>query len=157
MTDWAIVATAGITAAAGLGGAFIGFIAVRQQVGSEERRELWRAGEQRRNERKEVYRTTLNLLSDWLWDSESPGNDYDVVRSFTKPFVHAANDVRIYGSVDAVAAIDQMQAILQRMNEIDDGRTEAMAVLWGELETALGKLFDAARHDVGPTLEDHRR
>ena len=111
MTDWAVVATAGITAAAGLGGALIGFIAVRQQVGSEERRELWRAAEQRRNERKEVYRTTLNLLSDWLWDSESPASDYDVVRSFTKPFVHAANDVRIYGSVEAVAAIDQMQAI----------------------------------------------
>ena len=95
-------------------GAWIGLLAGRQQSKSEDARQRAVRAQTRRDERKAAYGVATNLIADWLWDAENPQPDYDVIQSFTKPFVHAANAVRIYSSDDARDAIDRFQEVPNR-------------------------------------------
>jgi hypothetical protein len=156
-TDVTVVATAAISAAAAVGGAWIGLLAGRQQSKSEDARQRAVRAQTRRDERKAAYGVATDLIADWLWDAENPRPDYDVIQSFTKPFVHAANAVRIYGSDDALAAIDRFQNALVGVNQLNDNPNPTDAdtkEVWDEVNAALSAFFDAARADVGPAGED---
>jgi hypothetical protein len=156
-TDVTVVATTAITAAAAVGGAWIGLLAGRQQIKAEDSRQRWLKAQARRDERKEAYGVAINLITDWLWDSEYPPPDYNVLEVFTKPFVHAAAAVRVYGSDRAFAAIDRFQSALEGVNNLGDGREpshDETEAAWKEIYAATDEFFDAARADVGPTTED---
>ena len=156
-TDVTVVATSAISAAAAVSGAWIGLLAGRQQIKAEDTRQRWVKAQARRDERKEAYAVAINLITDWMWDAKYPPEGYSVMSAFTKPFVHAASAVRVYGSDRAFAAIDRFQGALVRLNEIDDQpdptKDETESV-WNEINAAIDEFFDAARADVGPETED---
>jgi hypothetical protein len=157
MADLTVVGATAITAAAGVGGAWIGLLAGRQQISAEDRRQRWLEGQRRRDERKEAYRTAIDLIADWYWDMSYPPPDYHVVRVFTKPFVHAANAVRVYGSDRALQAVDRFQRGLNKLNELQDEpdpSQEAITAVWDPIDEAFRDLFEAAREDVGPSAAD---
>jgi hypothetical protein len=157
MTDTTVVATTAITAAAGVGGAWIGMLAGRHQIRAEDRRQRWLEAQRRRDERKQAYQVAIDLIADWFWDTDSPPADYDVLTSFTKPFVHAANAVRVYGSDRALAAIDRFQTGLTGFNAVQDSaepNEQEVEAVWSELGAAFLDLFEAARSDVGPSADD---
>jgi hypothetical protein len=161
-TDVTVVATTAITAAAAVGGAWIGLLAGRQQIKAEDSRQRWLKAQARRDERKEAYAVAINLITDWMWDTKytHAPKGYDVLNVFTKPFVHAASAVRVYGSDRASTAIDRFQGTLVRLNQLDDKpnptQDEAESV-WNEVNAAIDDFFDAARADVGPETEDRIR
>jgi hypothetical protein len=158
-SDWIVVATTAITGAGAVGGAWIGLLAGRQQIKAEDSRQRWLKAQARRDERKQVYGVAINLITDWYWDSNHPPPDYDVINVFTKPFVHAAAAVRVYGSDQASAAIDRFQEALIRMNQLNDTPNcsgEEAESIRGEIFAALDEFFIAARADVGPVTEDFR-
>lgn len=155
--DVTVVATAAISAAAAVGGAWIGLLAGRQQIRAEDARQREARAQTRRDERKSAYGVAFNLISDWLWDNQYPPPGYDVLESFTKPFVHSANAVRIYGSDDAFDATERFQDALGGLNEVSDdpNPTEAKKEqAWGKVYEALNEFFAAARADVGPVDEE---
>jgi hypothetical protein len=82
-TDVTVVATTAITAAAAVGGAWIGLLAGRQQIKAEDGRQRWLKAQARRDERKEAYGVAINLISDWRWDTIVPPEGYDVMEAFT--------------------------------------------------------------------------
>jgi hypothetical protein len=156
-TDVTVVATTAITAAAAVGGAWIGLLAGRQQIKAEDGRQRWLKAQTRRDERKEAYRVAIDLIADWRWDTIVPPPDYDVMETFSKPFVHAANAVRVYGSDQAFAAIERIQDALMRVNDLNlkpDPSAEEAKSVWEEVDAAIGEFFDAARADVGPSAQD---
>jgi hypothetical protein len=155
--DVTVVATAAISAAAAVGGAWIGLLAGRQQIRAEDARQREQRTQTRRDERKAAYGVVLDLISDWYWDDQYPPPGYDVLQSFTKPFVHAANAVRVYGSDDAFKATERFQNAVGGVNQVRENPnpTEAeVAAVWQEVWDALGEFFAAARADVGPRDED---
>jgi hypothetical protein len=156
-SDVTVVATAAISAAAAVGGAWIGLLAGRQQIRAEDARQRAGRAQARRDERKAAYGVALDLITDWLWDTRYPPPGYDVLVSFTKPFVHAANAVRVYGSDQAFKAVERFQAALDGLNDLNDkpDATDAEAgQVWEEVYAALDDVFDSARADVGPAAED---
>lgn len=147
MFDATVVVATAITAVVGLAGIGAQARISRRQLDAERDRHIADAAAQRRNERQEAYVSILDLLADFGWDSEFPPKNYDVVLSFTKPFLHAANRVRLYGSPAAIAAVYQLQLAFAALNRRDTGTsnlfrkgTEAFTL--------------AARDDVGPRPED---
>ena len=155
--DLTVVATAAISAGAAVGGAWIGLLAGRQQIRAEDRRQREQRAQARRDERKAAYGVAIDLITDWIWDESYPPPGYDVLASFTKPFVHAASAVRVYGSDDAFVAIERFQGAVEGLNRVreDPNATDADAErAWGEIDAALGQFFEAARDDVGPHAED---
>jgi hypothetical protein len=160
--DVTVVATGVIAAVATVAGASVGLVAGKQQRMAEDRRQFWLEAQRRRDERRAAYRTVLDLITDWQWDTSYPPADYDLIASFTKPFVHAANDIRVYGSEDALRAVDKFQRALARRNALDsDARPEVAEATQqdrnavdGEIWSAFEELVNAARADVGPTRED---
>jgi hypothetical protein len=147
VTDVTVIATAAISGGVGLTAALMQMLTNIRQTDAERDRHTADAKAQRRGERQAAYISIMDLLADFGWDSAFPTEGYNVVEAFNKPFLHAANRVRLYGSPAAIAAIDRIQEGLAAMN-----RTDAAA----------GALFDeganaftiAAREDVGPRQED---
>jgi hypothetical protein len=119
MFDVTVVATAAIAGGVGLTAAVMQARTSWRQVDAERARHTADAVAQRRNERREAYVSIADLVVDFGWDSDLPGKKYDVVESFNKPFLHAANRVRLYGSPAAIAAVDQIQQGLSAMNRDD--------------------------------------
>jgi hypothetical protein len=155
--DVTIIATAAISAGAAVAGSWIGLLAGRQQIRAEDARQREQRAQVRRDERKAVYGVAIDLITDWLWDESYPPPAFDVLVSFTKPFVHAANAVRIYGSDDAFKAVERFQGAVEGLNQVrEDPKATATDgdKAWAEIDAALGQFFDAARDDVGPHTED---
>jgi len=147
MFDVTVVATAAITGGVGLAAAWMQALTSRRQVDAERDRHTADAVALRRSERQQAYASILDLLTDFGWDSAFPSKNYNVVESFTKPFLHAANRVRLYGSPAAIAAIYQIQQGLAAMNR---GDTAA----WDLFNKGAEAFTTAARGDVGPRPED---
>jgi hypothetical protein len=145
--DVTVIATAAISGGVGLTAALMQMLTNFRLSDAERDRHAADATAARRSERQAAYISVMDLLVDFGWDSAFPGKEYNVVESFNKPFLHAANRVRLYGSPAAIAAVDQIQTGLAAMNHADP---------------AAGDLFNrgvddfaiAAREDVGPRPED---
>jgi len=147
MVDATVVATAAITGGVGLSAALMQMLTNFRQMDAERDRHTADVKAQRRSERQAAYVSVMDLLVDFGWDSEFPGHDYNVVESFNKPFLHAANRVRLYGSPAAIAAIDQIQKGLAAMNR-DSSEAEDLFYKGADAFTT------AAREDVGPRSDD---
>jgi hypothetical protein len=145
--DVTVIATAAITGGVGLAAALMQMRTNIRQADAERDRHMADTQAQRRSERQAAYISVMDLLVDFGWDSAFPDEDYNVAESFNKPFLHAANQVRLYGSPATVAAIDQIQEGLAAMNR-DDPAAESLFRRGGDAFTL------AAREDVGPRSED---
>jgi hypothetical protein len=94
-------------------------------------------------------------LNDFSWDLETGDPDYDVVKAFSKPFVRVASRIRIYGSPESVAAVDEIQRGLHLSNVSSDEQSSTDA--WTTIFAGFDLLFEAARNDVGPKPDDELR
>jgi hypothetical protein len=153
MADTGIVIAAVSAAFSGAAGAFVGAFATLRAANLETKRTILEYRLRRRSERQETYKVAIDLLTDWGWQGSIP--NYDVVREFNIPFVHAANHVRVYGSPASIAAMDEIQegiALLNRANEtkLAEAYAEAYKAIW----EAHSHFVIAARADVGPRKED---
>jgi hypothetical protein len=153
MADVTVIATAAISGSVGLAAAGLQAWTGRRQVDAETERQRLQYTRARREDRQKAYQTAIDLVSDFMWDSAEPPAKYDVVATFTKPFVHAANSVRVYGSPQSIAAIDGIQGALAELNSA--GTDEEKATAWNSLRAAFDRLVDAARTDVGPGPDEH--
>jgi len=145
--DVTVIATAAISGGVGLTAALMQMLTNFRQTDAERDRHTADAKAQRRSERQAAYISAMDLLVDFGWDSAFPGEGYNVVESFNKPFLHAANRVRLYGSPAAVAAIDQIQEGLAAMNRTDSAAQDLF-------NKGANAFTIAARDDVGPRTED---
>lgn len=152
MADLTVIATAAISGGVGFGAAWLQAGAGRHAVDAERARQHETDAAARRRERQKAYQRMLDVLMDWSWNAGYAGRDYDVVEQFNKPFLAAANRVRMYGSPRSVAAVDAIQEAIAQLNHAEGDAAETAA-----RETLLSSfdgLFDAARADVGPRPED---
>jgi len=110
----------------------------------------WEVELRRRDSRLETYQKAIDLLTDFGWRSND--KDYDVVHEFSIPFVRAANRVRVHGSPASVAAMDEVQLALDKMNHAKtESEKEAADIAFN---AGLDDLVIAARDDVGPEKVD---
>jgi hypothetical protein len=138
-----IGATAAVIAACF--GLYQGYLATLQST--------WEVELRRRDSRLETYQKAIDLLTDFSWRSDD--KDYDVVHEFSIPFVRAANRVRVHGSPASVAAMDEVQRALDKMNHAKtDSEKKAADIAF---DVGLDDLVIAARDDVGPKKEDGLR
>src|SRR5262249_27462393 len=140
MTDIAVIGAAAIS----------GGVAICAQLVTSWTRKA-EAREKRRSERQTTYLMTMDLVTDWGWESDEPG--YDVERRFSLPFVRASNRVRLYGSPASVAAIDDMQRGLNLLNKAQRGDGDSAAA-YKAIYAAYDKFVIAAREDVGPREDE---
>ncbi len=152
MADVTIIATAAISGGIGLAAAGLQAGTTRRQITLETRGKKHQEAEERRRERRAVYEAAMDLLSDFLWDVEAAGSDYDVVTQFTKPFLRVANRIRIYGSPESVAAIDEIQRGFAVPNAASDEQASVSA--WATVNRGIDLLYESARNDVGPREDD---
>jgi hypothetical protein len=145
--DVTVIATAAITGGVGLTAALMQMLTNFRQSNAERDRHEADAKAQRRSERQAAYISVMDLLVDFGWDSAFPSRKYNVVESFNKPFLHAANRVRLYGSPAAIAAIDKIQTGLAAMNNADQAAGDLF-------NSGVDDFAIAARDDVGPRPED---
>ena len=151
MTDVTVIATTAITGAVAVLTAGIGYLAGARQAHAEDTRQRLEFATRRRDERRDAYQAMADLLTDFGWSSYAEGQQ-DVVEHFNKPFLRAANRVRLYGGPGAIAAIDRIQGALRQMNEAEGPEAEQLAN--AVFYEAVDALFTAAREDVGPRPED---
>lgn len=152
MIDLTIVATAAISGGIALAAAGLQARTSLRQMSMEEHKQEHMEAEQRRLDRRKVYEAAIDLLSDYSWDSDDPRAQADVVDRFTKPFVQMANRMRIYGSPESVAAVDEIQRGFALLNNAADD--PAIANAWITVNTGIDRLYEAARTDVGPRPQD---
>jgi hypothetical protein len=114
------------------------------------RQNAWEVELRRRDSRLETYQKAIDLLTDFGWRSND--KDYDVVHEFSIPFVRAANRVRVHGSPASVAAMDEVQRALDKMNHAKTESEQNAAET--AFDVGLDDLVIAARDDVGPKKED---
>jgi len=138
----AIIAGTAAVLAAGFG-LFQGELGNRQNT--------WEAELRRRDSRLETYQKAIDLLTDFGW-RRSNDKDYDVVHEFSIPFVRAANRVRVHGSPASVAAMDEVQLALDKMNHAKTESEKKAADI--AFNAGLDDLVIAARDDVGPEKVD---
>jgi hypothetical protein len=150
MFDATVVATAAITGGVGLAAALIQARTSWRQMDAERDRHTADAVAQRRTDRQQAYLLALDLLTDFGWDAGL--KRYDVVESFNKPFLHAANRVRLYGSPAAIGAIAKIQDGFAALNDADGD--SAVASAQELVSRGMDEFADAARDDVGPRPED---
>ena len=152
--DLTVVVTAAITGCVGLAGAAIQARLSRQQLRASEQSKIADEVSVRRLERREVYVTMLDLLSDFSWD----GAGEDVVDTFSKPFVRVATRVRIQGSPAAIAALDEVQYGLAMFNAVGDPPIEKeLDAAWKRIGGGTDAFYAAAREEFGPRPEDGLR
>jgi predicted nicotinamide N-methyase len=150
MFDATVVATAAITGGVGLAAALIQARTSWRQMDAERDRHTADAVTQRRTDRQQAYLLALDLLTDFGWDAGL--RRYNVVEAFNKPFLHAANRVRLYGSPAAIAAIASIQDGFAALNDADGDPTIASAQEL--ISQGMDDFANAARDDVGPRPED---
>lgn len=150
MFDATVVATAAITGGVGLAAALIQARTSWRQMDAERDRHTADAVAQRRTDRQQAYLVALDLLTDFGWDTSQ--QQYDVTESFNKPFLHAANRVRLYGSPAAIAAVTKIQDGFAALADADGD--PAIASAQELLNQGMDDLANAARDDVGPRPED---
>jgi hypothetical protein len=115
-----------------------------------DRQNTWQEELRRRDSRLETYQKAIDLLTDYQWRSDE--KNIDVVHEFSIPFVRAANRVRVHGSPASVAAMDEVQLALAKINHAKtDSEKDAADIAY---KAGLDHLVDAARDDVGPKKED---
>ena len=150
MTADTSVLAAVIAAAASIGAAVTALLGNLYMATAETRRRRTEAQIERRKERKEAYLAAIDLMTDWQWRLDDP--KFDVVRDFSILFVRSATRVRLYGSPASIAAVDEIQEGLAKLNRARDetGRAGAQETIG----TALDHLVIAARADVGPRDDD---
>jgi hypothetical protein len=149
VTDWTVLGSAFIAGGAALGGAAL-------QGRGEGRRSAREEAQTRRKDRQAAYAAALDVFSDFLWDAPYASSEYDVLASFTKPFVHAANAVHVHGTPAVVAVIDRIQTQLTELNRLfEDGKTwhEAFSSEYDTFGALFEELVQAARNDVGPLAD----
>jgi hypothetical protein len=152
MTDLTLIATAAISGGIGLAAAGLQAGTSRRQMSLEAHSKAHQEAEERRGERRKVYEAAADLLGDFGWDREVDAVGYDVVNTFTKPFIGIASRIRIYGSPESVAAIDEIQRGLTLLNASSDQPSSSGA--WSTINHGIDLLFEAARNDVGPKPDD---
>lgn len=114
------------------------------------RQKTWEVELRRHDERLETYQKAIDLLTDFGW--RYGDKSYDIKQAFTIPFVRAANRVRVHGSPDSVAAMDEIQVGFAKWN---DARTDSERnASFNAIQVGLDHLVDAARDDVGPKPVD---
>jgi hypothetical protein len=123
-------------------GVYQGYVAARQST--------WEVELRRRDNRLETYQKAIDLLTDFAFRSND--KDYDVEHEFSIPFVRAANRVRVHGSPASVAAMDEVQRALAKMNHAKS-ESEQNATITA-FNVGLDDLIIATRDDVGPKKED---
>jgi hypothetical protein len=151
MTDVTVIATTAITGGVAVLTAGIGYLAGARQVQAEDARQRLEFATRRREERRDAYQAMADLLTDYGWSAYTAE---DVATAFNKPFLHAANRVRLYGSPRAVAAVDAIQLAFAEMHAAQDAGEEAQSRAADAFDRAMDALYRAAREDVGPRPED---
>lgn len=116
-----------------------------------DRQNTWEAELRRRDSRLETYQKAIDLLTDFGWRIRGD-KPYDIENEFTIPFVRAANRVRVHGSPASVAAMDEVQRALDKMNHAKTESERNAAEI--AFNVGLDDLVIAARDDVGPKKED---
>lgn len=150
MADITVIATAAVSGAVGILSAFVGAYATTRVAKLEALRKNREYQQARRSERQGTYQAAIDLLTDWGWRTGE--SNFDVVREFTLPFVRCANRVRVYGSPASIAAIDEIQGGLAKLNAAQtEAETEAA---YTQIAIGHDHLVMAARADVGPRPED---
>lgn len=146
-----IIGTTAISGAIAVLVAGVGAFTTTHVANVETNRKILEYQLKRRSERQETYQTAIDLLSELDW-RQAYDRKYDVVRDFTMPFLRAANRVRVYGSPESVAAMDEIQDGFAKRNSAK-GESEREAA---EKAIRLGgdHLFMAARADVGPRIKE---
>jgi hypothetical protein len=168
LADFTVIVTAAITGSIGLSAAGLQTRVTRRQIDAETERQHWAQVQTRRVDRREAYLDAINLINDWTWDETDPPRGYHVVQQFSKPFNHAAAAIRIYGSPEAIAAIDTVQTGLAKLNAARDAQLNAtdddgeaadqqLDAAWDLINSGRDALVNAARADVGPGPDDALR
>jgi hypothetical protein len=155
MIDATLIATAAISGGIGLAAAGLQAATSRRQMSLEATSKVHQEAEERRQERRKVYEAATDLLTDFGWDLEADERGYDVVKAFTKPFVRVASRIRIYGSPESVAAVDEIQLGFALLNRSSD--EASLSGAWTTINHGIDLLFEAARNDVGPKSDDELR
>jgi hypothetical protein len=152
MTDkGTLLATAAISGIVGILGAVIAAFATAHVADLENRQKNFEYVLKRRHERQEAYQTAIDLLNDFHWRI-AYDRRFDVVRDFNLPFLHAAGKLRVYGSPESIAAMDEVMEAIAKLNtakEKKEREAAGAALMQGE-----DHLTSAARADVGPRQED---
>jgi hypothetical protein len=146
-----VIAAAAISGTVGILAALVGTFGSVYVKDVEVRQKNQEYQLKRRAERQESYQAAIDLLTDMQWRT---GNDtrFDMVRDFTIPFIHAANKMRVYGSPESIAAIDELQEAFARSNRAKDKSEREAAIT--AISVGQDHLVTAARTDVGPRKED---
>jgi hypothetical protein len=147
MADVSGIAANAITGAVAIVTSAIGAFATAYVA----RQKRWELLQRRRDERREVYKTAIDLLSDLGW-REGRDPEFDVERDFSRPFVRAINGVRLYGSPESVAAADELQDAFHKSNNAKSEKAREIAA--AAIQRGHDRLVIAARADVGPRRED---
>jgi hypothetical protein len=147
MTDnVTVIAAAAISGTVGVVAALVGAFASAHVKDVEVSQKNQEYQLKRRAERQETYQTAIDLLTDMQWRA-SCDFQFDMVRDFTIPFIHTANKMRVYGSPESIAAMDEIQEAFSRSNRAMEKseREAAMAAL----SVGQDHFVTAARTDVG--------
>jgi hypothetical protein len=151
MTDVTVIATTAITGGVAVLTAGIGYLTGLRQAHAEDARQRLELATRRREERRDAYQAMADLLTDYGW------SDYtaeDVATLFNKPFLHAANRVRLLGSPRAIAAVDDIQLAFAEMHAAQGAGDEAQSRAAAAFDRGMDALYTAAREDIGPRPED---
>jgi uncharacterized protein with von Willebrand factor type A (vWA) domain len=149
-----LLATAAISGIVGILGATIAAFATAHVADMENQQKSIEYVLKRRHERQEAYQAAIDLLNDFHWRIAYDPH-FDVVRDFNLPFLHASGRMRVYGSPESIAAVDEVMEALTKLNEGKDKKEREAAnaaLIRGE-----DHLTAAARADVGPRQEDGLR
>jgi hypothetical protein len=142
-----------IAAGASLGAAAAAWFGNYYGANAETRRRQTEYQLERRKERKEAYLNAIDLVTDWQWYEGR--TDFDVENDFSMPFVRSATRIRLYGSPASIAAVDEIQEGLHKLNEANKAQDEeACTAAYKAIDIALDHLVIAAREDVGPKDDD---
>jgi hypothetical protein len=152
-SDTSLIASL-IAAGASLGAAAAAWFGNYYGANAETRRRQLEHQLERRRERKEAYLKAIDLVTDWQW-REQYDPDFDILKDFTILFVRSATRIRLYGSPVSIAAVDEIQEGLHKLNEANEKQNEgAGTAAYKAIGIALDHLVIAARADVGSQDDD---
>jgi hypothetical protein len=108
MPDWTIVATAGISAASGIGGAALGFLgAIRQGQSDTERLRAQHIEDERRH-RQGVYHDLIDHLHAFNRMASEDVMSEAEFAEWEPRFVHLVNGVRLFGGTSVAEAAGEL-------------------------------------------------
>jgi hypothetical protein len=158
VTDWTTIATAAIAGAAGLSGAFLGYLGSRLQTKAETERFAKQLAEPHLQHRQAVYHDFLDSAHRFYQDAGGiePFEDPGAYQRWAREHEHHLTAVSLFGTEPAWRAAQELAKVIEKI--MASGETPTPPKLEFEFLGSWDETIKAMRLDTAPKeIPDARR